>query len=115
MFFLTGLAFETGAWPVLLAAAMLLGLAAGTLTAGSLGLLGAMDAGEQRGALTSSFYVLAYPGMAMPLAITTVASISSVPVALALATGLGSVFAVFVTVASRTVATTLSPPAVVIS
>jgi len=109
------LAFGAGAWAVLRGAAILLGLAAGTLTAGSLGLLGAMDAGDQRGALTSSFYVLAYPGMAMPLAITTVASVSSIPFALGLVTGLGAIFAAIVTVTSRTVATSLSPSAVTIS
>lgn len=101
-------AFDTGAWPVLLVASVLLGLAAGTLTVGSLGLLGAMDAGTQRGALTSSFYVLAYPGMAMPLAITTVASVASLSFALGLATGLAAVFSIIVIVTSRTVATSLS-------
>lgn len=101
-------AFETGAWPVLLVASMLLGLAAGTLTAGVLGVLGAMDAGEQRGALTSSFYLLAYPGMAMPLAVTSIASVTSLPFALSLATGLASMFALILIVTTRRL-----PPAVV--
>jgi len=94
-------AFETGTWPVLLIASLLLGLAAGTLTAGVLGVLAAMDAGEQRGALTSSFYVLAYPGMAMPLLITSIASVASLTVALGLATGLAATFALVVMVTTR--------------
>lgn len=94
-------AFETGAWPVLLIAAALLGLAAGTLTAGVLGVLGGMDAGEQRGALTSSFYVLAYPGMAMPLAVTSIASATSLSFALSLATGLAATFATVLVVTTR--------------
>lgn len=94
-------AFETGAWPVLLVASMLLGLAAGTLTTGALGVLGAMNAGEQRGALTSSFYVLAYPGMAMPLVVTTIASATSLPLALGMATGLAATFALILIVTTR--------------
>lgn len=94
-------AFETGAWPILLVASVLLGLAAGTLTAGVLGVLGAMDAGDQRGALTSSFYVLAYPGMAMPLIITSIASFTSLSLALGLVTGLAATFAVVLMVTTR--------------
>lgn len=100
-------AFETGAWPVLLVASALLGLAAGTLTAGVLGVLAAMDAGAQRGALTSSFYVMAYPGMAMPLIITSIASVASLSVALGLATGLATTFASVLIVTTRRLAVDL--------
>jgi hypothetical protein len=85
-------AFSTGAWPVLLLASALLGLAAGALTAGVLGLLGAMEAGDQRGALTSTFYLLAYPGMAMPLLITSLASVASLSIALGIVTGVAAAF-----------------------
>lgn len=101
-------AFETGAWPILLLASMLLGLAAGTLTAGVLGVLAAMDAGDQRGALTSSFYVLAYPGMAMPLIITSIASVTSLPLALGLATGLAATFATVLIGTTRRLAVQLT-------
>lgn len=94
-------AFETGRWPVLLLASVLLGLAAGTLTAGALGVLGSMDAGAQRGALTSSFYVLAYPGMAMPLVITSLASLTSLSFALSLVTGLAATFAAVLVITTR--------------
>ncbi len=87
-------AVSTGAWPVLLVASALLGFAAGALTAGALGILGAMEAGEQRGALTSTFYLLAYPGMAMPLFITSLASITSLSVALGIVTSVAAAFTV---------------------
>jgi MFS family permease len=94
-------AFTAGAWPVLLVASALLGLAAGTLTAGALGLLGAMDAGEQRGALTSTFYLLAYPGMAMPLLITSLAAVTSLTFALGSVTALAAGSAVLSAVTAR--------------
>lgn len=94
-------AFTTGAWPVLLVASSLLGLAAGTLTAGALGLLGAMHAGEQRGALTSTFYLLAYPGMAMPLLITSLATVTSLTFALGLVTSLATGFTALSAVTAR--------------
>ena len=87
-------AVSTGAWPVLLVASALLGLAAGALTAGALGILGAMEAGEQRGALTSTFYLLAYPGMAMPLFITSLASVTNLSVALGVVTSVAAAFTV---------------------
>jgi hypothetical protein len=87
-------AFTSGAWPLLLLASTLLGLAAGTLTAGALGVLGAMEAGEQRGALTSTFYLLAYPGMAMPLLITSLATVTSLTFALGMVTSLAAGFTI---------------------
>ncbi len=95
------LAVSTGVWPVLLVASALLGLGAGALTAGALGILGAMDAGDQRGALTSTFYLLAYPGMAMPLFITSLASVTSLTFALGLVTSLAAAFAVLSTATAR--------------
>ncbi len=101
-------AFTTGAWPVLLVASTLLGLGAGTLTAGVLGLLGTMEAGDKRGALTSTFYLLAYPGMAMPLLITALASISSLSVALGVVTSLAGGFTALSFATSRRVVSSAS-------
>lgn len=103
-------AFSTGAWPVLLLASALLGLAAGALTAGALGLLGAMEAGERRGALTSTFYLLAYPGMAMPLIITSLASVSSLSIALGIVTSLAAAFTIVIAWTARSAPRVLAAP-----
>ena len=64
------IAFATDAWPLLMPAAAFLGCAAGTITAGALGVLATIADPTTRGALNSTFYLLAYPSMAMPIAIT---------------------------------------------
>lgn len=93
------IAFATGVWPLVLIAAPLLGAAAGMLTAGSLTLLGEVAEDESRGALTSTFYLFAYPGMAMPLVITGLASLSSTSTALVIVTVLGALTTVWVATA----------------
>ena len=70
-------AFWTGGWPLVLPAAMLLGAASGCITAGCLALLGAIAEDHRRGALTSTFYLFAYPFMTMPVIVTSLASVSS--------------------------------------
>lgn len=65
-------AFASDVWPLVLPAAVCLGCASGTLTAGALGVLGEMAEPHTRGALNSTFYLLAYPGMAMPIVVTTI-------------------------------------------
>ena len=70
-------AFTADAWPLVLIAAPLLGAASGTITVACLSLVGLMASDDRRGSLTSTFYLLAYPGMAMPLVITTLAEVSS--------------------------------------
>ena len=94
-------AFMTDSWPLVLVAAPLLGGAAGALTAGALTLLGEMADDESRGALTSTFYLVAYPGMAMPLLVTSVASVSSMSLALTLLTVTALIFALAVGMAVR--------------
>jgi len=71
------IAFAGDVWPLVLIAAPLLGAASGTITVSCLSLIGVMADDARRGSLTSSFYLLAYPGMAMPLLITTLAELSS--------------------------------------
>lgn len=80
-------AFATGAWPLLLPAAITLGAASGCITAGCLALLGLMAEDNRRGALTSTFYLLAYPGMSMPVVVTSLASVSTDQAALLAITG----------------------------
>ncbi len=70
-------AFWTGGWPLVLPAAMLLGAASGCITAGCLAILGAIAEDHRRGALTSTFYLFAYPGMSMPVIVTSLASVTS--------------------------------------
>ncbi len=95
------IAFSAGVWPLVLLAAPLVGGASGTLTVGCLSLLGAMAENERRGALTSTFYLLAYPGMAMPLIITTIGAGISISSALVIVTAVCSVCALVVTGVSR--------------
>jgi len=95
------IAFATDVWPLVLIAAPLLGAASGAITAGCLVVLGAMADDRQRGALTSSFYLLAYPGMAMPLLITTLAVVSSTSAALLVVTGVCAAFVAGVVLVAR--------------
>lgn len=79
-------AFWTGGWPLILPAAMLLGAASGCITAGCLALLGAIAQDHRRGALTSTFYLFAYPSMSMPVIVTSLASVTGNRAALAIIT-----------------------------
>lgn len=76
------IAFSTDAWGFVLPAAVLLGGASGTITAASLGVLGEMADPATRGALNSTVFILAYPGMAMPIVLTSIASITGLTAAL---------------------------------
>lgn len=62
----------TDLWVLVWPAALTLGAASGILATASLSLVARMTEPETRGALTSTFYFLAYIGMAMPLLITTI-------------------------------------------
>ena len=100
--FLVGtIAFATDIWPLVLISAPLLGGASGAITAGCLALLGSMADDRKRGAVTSSFYLLAYPGMTMPVLITTLAVVFSMPFALTAVTLVSAVFAVAVVAVAR--------------
>jgi hypothetical protein len=101
------IAFATDVWPLVLIAAPMLGGASGAITAGSLALLGTMSDDRQRGAVTSSFYLLAYPGMAMPVMITTLAAISSMSLALTVVTVVAATFTVGVVAVARSGSTAL--------
>lgn len=67
------IAFETGAWGLVLLAAILLGAASGLITSASLALLAGVADESNRGTINGTFYLLAYPGMVMPILLTTLA------------------------------------------
>ncbi len=79
------IAFATVAWWVL-PAALVLGAASGTINASCLGILGELAEPSQRGAINSTVFLLAYPGMAMPILLTTAAEVVSLTTALMVAT-----------------------------
>jgi MFS family permease len=85
-YILGAIAFGSDAWPLVLPAALALGSASGLLTAGALGILAEMADDESRGTLNSTFYLLAYPGMSMPIVITTLARAIGLSAALATVT-----------------------------
>ncbi|MFT4987752.1 MAG: MFS family permease [Acidimicrobiales bacterium] len=65
------LAFVTGAWPLVWPAAVVLGAASGVISVAGLTLVGELTDPESRGALSSTFYLLAYTGMTMPLIVSS--------------------------------------------
>ncbi len=94
-------AYFLGAWLLLLPAAVILGTSSGTLTAGCLTRLGEMSDDETRGACVSTFYLLAYPGMAVPLVITALASQVGIDAALVLMCAAGVFAAMVVSTLAR--------------
>ena len=64
------IAFATNGWPLVWPAAIVLGAASGIMSTAGLTFVGEMTTDEQRGALTSTFYLVAYLGMTMPLLIS---------------------------------------------
>ncbi len=84
-------AFGMDQWALVLPGAILLGGASGTISAACLAVLADADAGNARGALTSAFYLVTYPGMSMPLVTTAAASALTMTTALAVLTGAGMV------------------------
>ncbi|NND73853.1 MAG: MFS transporter [Ilumatobacter sp.] len=97
-------AFASDSWPLVLVAAPLLGAASGTISVGCLSLIGVMAGDDRRGALTSSFYLLAYPGMAMPLFVTSLGTVVSTSTALVGITSVAALCTVGVVAASRSAA-----------
>ena len=102
------LAFATDAWPLLMPAAAFLGCAAGTITAGALGVLATIADPTTRGALNSTFYLLAYPSMAMPIAITGLGGVIGLTTALVVATAAVALVVVSQLVVHRTAAELVS-------
>lgn len=79
-------AFVTGAWYLAPIAAVALGAASGTLMSGGLAITEELADDSNRGALTATFYLVAYCGMTMPLIITALSQIVTTTIALAAVT-----------------------------
>lgn len=75
-------AFIAGIWWLVLPAAFLLGAASGLLTGGCLAMLNEIADDTSRGSINATFYLLAYPGMAVPIVLTAVGSIVGLTTAL---------------------------------
>jgi MFS family permease len=88
-----GTAFVTDAWWLAPSAAVLLGTASGVLMSSGLVLTEEISNDSNRGALSATFYLAAYSGMAMPVVITLLAR----PTSTAAALGAITVVAVAVT------------------
>ncbi len=86
-------AFLTNAWLLVGPAAILLGGASGVVSTACLAKIGDMTSPETRGALTATFYLLAYSGMAMPLVITGLASVIGTTTALLVITAAAAIVA----------------------
>ncbi len=68
-------AFVTGTWWLVLPGSFLLGSASGLITGGCLALLNQIADDESRGSINATFYLLAYPGMALPIFLTAIGSV----------------------------------------
>lgn len=79
----------TGAWPVLLPAAVLLGMAYGLVLIGGLTGTERIAAPTARGALTSSFYAVAYLGFGTPVIVQSAAGSGDAHTPLLVLAGLG--------------------------
>lgn len=102
-YLLGALAFGLDLWPLVLPGAVLLGGASGTISAACLAVLAGADAGDARGAVTSAFYLVTYPGMAMPLLATTLATAISMTTVLAVMTVAATAGTALVVLTSRQV------------
>jgi MFS family permease len=91
-------AFVTGAWWLVPLSAIALGAASGTLLTAGLAMTDAIAEPSSRGTLSATFYFAAYCGMAMPVVITGLASLTTLTVALTLVTAAAAGIAVLVTV-----------------
>lgn len=68
-------AIVTGSWPLVWPAAIVLGAASGVLSVAGLTIVGEITDDANRGALSSTFYLLAYSGMTMPLIISALSGV----------------------------------------
>lgn len=100
------LAFATGWWPVLLPAAVLMGVASGLSMTSGLRFVDLITRTEDRGALTGAFYAVAYAAMTMPVLVSTVAGVVGFTTVLAVLTLLGAALAVWLGRGARLAAPT---------
>jgi len=75
------IAFLTDGWILVWPAAGLLGLASGVISVAGLTMVGEITDDDSRGTLSSTFYLLAYSGMVMPLVVSSLGgAIGTTPV-----------------------------------
>jgi len=74
--------FVTATWWLVLPAAFLLGAASGLLTGGCLALLNQIADDSSRGSINATFYLLAYPGMTVPILLTAIGAFTGLTTAL---------------------------------
>ena len=92
--YLTGIiAWQTGVWPLLAIAAFMLGGASGVLSTACLAVIADLSDDTSRGAMTSTFYLVAYAGMSMPLIVTGFGSLIGTTTMLAIITVVSSAVA----------------------
>ena len=93
---LGAIAFATDTWGLVIGAAVLMGAASGFARTSGLRFVDIICRPEDRGALTGSFYAVAYAGMMNPLLVSTVnkavGSFVPILVCISIVTGLGSLW-----------------------
>lgn len=93
---LGAIAFATDTWGLVIGAAVLMGAASGFAMTSGLRFVDIICRPEDRGALTGSFYAVAYAGMMNPLLVSTVnkavGSFVPILVCISIVTGLGSLW-----------------------
>ena len=82
-------AFASGAWGWLFPSAFILGAASGLATTAGLRLVDRLADPRDRGALTGTFYAIAYAAMTMPVIVTSIAGTDNLTPVLAGVTGAG--------------------------
>ncbi len=95
------LAFATGAWGVLFPASMLLGTASGISMTAGLRIVDQLADPRHRGALTGSFYAIAYAGMTAPLVASSLARVIGFEAVLAVICALGVALAIWLRYATQ--------------
>ena len=86
-------AFVTGTWPLVWPSAVLLGAASGVISIAGLTLVGELSDPDSRGALSSTFYLLAYAGMTMPLIVSSLGEVFGTTPVLLVLTGAAALLA----------------------
>jgi len=82
-------AFASGGWGWLFPSAFILGAASGLATTAGLRLVDRLADPRDRGALTGTFYAIAYAAMTMPVIVTSLAGSDNLTPVLAAVTGVG--------------------------
>lgn len=96
-------AFATDVWPLLFVAALSMGVASGLCMTSGLRLVDAITRPTDRGALTGTFYAVAYAGMTMPVIVSTVARSAGYEVVLAVLAVIGAALTAWLVAATRSV------------